>query len=102
LSEEYQQSWFTELRRVLRPGGLLLLTFYSEHVWRQLGPAADVEQSGFVFRTSAKLRGVVPEWYQTSLQTASHITTTLSAQMSIVNVHERGFGNQDAIIARRE
>ncbi len=36
LSEEFQQRWLGELRRILKPRGVLLATVYSERVWEGL------------------------------------------------------------------
>ncbi|MBI4442799.1 MAG: class I SAM-dependent methyltransferase [Acidobacteria bacterium] len=102
LSDEYQHAWIPEFRRVLRPSGLLLLTFHSEHVWKALDDDLDIERRGLVFRTSTKLKGILPEWYQTTLQTADHILNSLSRHFTVVRHSSRGLGDQDVVIARRD
>jgi len=102
LSEEHQQAWLPELRRVLKPGGLLLLSFHSKNVWQLLdGDAGAVERDGFVFRTSAKLKGILPEWYQTAFQSQPSIVKALSAHFSEVGYLERNLGDQDVAVARK-
>jgi mutator protein MutT len=101
LSEEHQQAWLPELRRVLRPGGLLLLSFHSKNVWQPLEDASAVERDGFVFRTSAKLEGILPAWYQTAFQSQPSIVKALSAHFSEVAYLERNLGDQDIAVARK-
>lgn len=43
LSDEYQEVWLPELRRVTRRGGILLLTVHGEEVWKRLHPAKQNE-----------------------------------------------------------
>ena len=102
LSDEHQRAWIPELRRVLRPGGLLLLTFHSEHVWKAQPIAEDVERRGLVFCTSTKLKGVMPQWYQTTFQTPDHLIRSLSGNLTVIRHSTRAFGDQDAILARRD
>jgi SAM-dependent methyltransferase len=101
LDENHQRLWLPELRRVLKPGGLLLLTVYSEDVWKGLGVAAEVEDKGFVFRRSAKLRGIHPEWYQTAFQTRARLTALVSRHFAEFKLLPCGLGSHDVILARR-
>lgn len=101
LSEEHQRAWLPELKRVLRPGGLLLLSFHSRNVWEPLEDANAVERHGFVFRTSAKLQGILPAWYQTAFQSQPSIVRALSSHFSEIAYLERSLGDQDIAIARK-
>ena len=101
LSEEHQRAWLAEIRRVLRPGGLLLLSFHSKDVWQPLEDAGAVERDGFVFRTSSKLQGILPEWYQTAFQSQPSIVHALSAHFTEVAYLERNLGAQDIAAARK-
>jgi ubiquinone/menaquinone biosynthesis C-methylase UbiE len=102
LSEDYQRAWIPELRRVLRSGGVLLITFHSEHTWRGSEYALEVERQGLLFRSSKKLKGIMPDWYQTTLQTPGHLLDSLSKHFTVVGHSRRAFGDQDAVIARRD
>ena len=101
LSEPSQELWLKEIHRILRPGGLLILTLHSRHVWQWSEYAATVERDGLLFCASQKLKGILPDWYQTTFQTRSHIVNSLTAHFEGVEYFERRFGNQDAVVARR-
>ena len=101
LSEEHQRAWLPELRRILRPGGRLLLSFHSRNVWQPLEDATAVERDGFVFRTSGKLEGILPAWYQTAFQSQPSIVSALSAHFPEVMYLERNLGDQDIAAARK-
>jgi len=101
LSEEHQRAWLPELRRVLRPGGRLLLSLHSRNVWQALQEASAVERDGFVFRTSAKLQGILPAWHQTAFQSQESIVAALSTHFSEVTYLERNLGDQDIAAARK-
>jgi len=95
IDEASQRAWLAELHRILKPGGWLLLTFYSEHVWRATEHAEAVARGEFVFATSAKLKGILPDWYQTALQSEERIVTAWSERFANVSYIPRRFGNQD-------
>jgi SAM-dependent methyltransferase len=102
LSESYQKAWLAELRRVLKPGGLLLLSFYSRHVWQPLEDGGSVAGGGFVFRASAKWKGILPDWYQTALQSEARIVRAMEEAGFVDVVYlERRLGDQDLVGARK-
>jgi len=101
LNEEYQRAWVSEFHRVLRPGGLLLLTVHSEQAWKALDSSEEIQRRGLVVHKSTKLKGIMPDWYQTTFQTPDHLVKSLSANFTIVQYARSGFGSQDAIVARR-
>ena len=101
IDESSQRAWLAELHRVLKPGGWLLLTFYSEHVWRATEHAEAVARGEFVFATSAKLKGLLPDWYQTALQNQDRIVQAWRAGFAEVKYLPRRFGDQDLCAGRK-
>jgi len=95
IDEAHQRAWLAELHRVLKPGGWLLLTFYAEHVWRATEHADAVARGEFVFATSTKLKGILPDWYQTALQSRERIAASWAERLANVTYLARRFGDQD-------
>jgi len=101
LNSDAQRAWIQELRRIVKRGGIVLLTIHSELTWKNLGEAEAVKREGHVFRTSGKLRGILPEWYYTAFQTREYTMAMLSEQFEIVRHVSNGSGEQDALVVRR-
>ena len=99
LSEHYQTAWIPELHRILKPGGLLLLSFHAKHVWQPLDESGVIQQGELVFRSSRKLKGILPDWYQTVFQNSARVVGMLSRYFPNVNYLERGLGDQDLAVA---
>jgi len=104
LAEAMQDRWILELRRILKPGGLLILTVHGAAAAAQLKPEIGVElaRSGFVHKRSRKLKGILPDWYHTTLHTPEYIEQRLSARgFEQVQYTVVADGIQDAVTARK-
>ena len=68
LNQQFQPRWLQELRRILKPDGMLILSLHGETVWRQLNDELRnrVQQTGVLVKESRKLEGIFPRWYQTA------------------------------------
>jgi SAM-dependent methyltransferase len=103
LDEEPQLRWLGELRRILRPGGVLLASLHGAHSWTAL-PREDLEtlhEHGFLFKTSAKLRGIVPGWYHTAYHSRDYAERTFARYFSVLSYREAGLGFQDLVALER-
>lgn len=100
IDEAHQRAWLAELHRVLKPGGWLLLTYYAEHVWRATGHAEAIARGGFVFATSTKLKGILPDWYHTAFQSQARIVGAWSGFEKVTYIPRR-FGIQDLCAGRK-
>ncbi len=102
LDEPAQDMWFTELRRLLAPGGLLLLSVHGRGAAKSLDPdgLAALQTAGFVHRRSQKLKGIVPDWYQTSWHSEQYIVKRLSSSFQEVSYHDVPRSSQAIVMAR--
>jgi SAM-dependent methyltransferase len=102
LNEAMQNQWLSELRRILKPGGALLITVHGQNAARTLDAAgaATLESAGFVHKSSKKLKGLMPEWYHTTWHSREYIVGLLSKSFSGVRYETISDGLQDIVTAR--
>ncbi len=103
LSEEFQLPWLDELKRILKPNGVLLATVYNNSVWESLDPTtvAEIKRKGVLFQTSDKLKGICPTWYQTNFETEQHVKEKFSRHFRVLTWLRRGMGDLDVVVAER-
>ncbi len=103
LGPDMERQWLAELNRVLKPGGLALLTVYSAAVVRSYGDETmrEVEQLGIVLKQSRKLEGFFPSWYQTCFRSESYTREAFGRYVPVLKYVPQGMGHLDAVICRR-
>ncbi len=103
LYESMQDSWLAELRRILKPGGILLLTIYGKSATKGLDEQGRKSRQlhGFVHRRSRKLKGLLPDWYQTTWHSRQYIVNRLAGSFEDIRYTEVPGGLQDILTARR-
>jgi SAM-dependent methyltransferase len=107
LSEENQQRWLSELRRIIRPGGLLLLSVqgrFQAGLYRE-SPALmrAVERSGFVVKgTNPRINAdlEVKSYYLDVVQSREHILENWGRDFDIVEFLDGMAANQDLVVMR--
>jgi SAM-dependent methyltransferase len=102
LDERAGDAWLSELKRVIKPGGILILTVHGERSSRRLDKkaAALLRRDGFLHCRSHKLRGIVPDWYNTSFHSRAFIVDRLEALFADVRYTVVPDGTQDLVTAR--
>ena len=104
LDEGLQDLWLDELHRIVRRDGILLLTVHG-------GRAAEVldaddrlklNTAGFLFKSSGKLKGLVPPWYQTAWHSEDYIVRRISRWFRDVRYTSIPDGMQDIVTARKD
>lgn len=102
LPEELQYAWLTELRRLLRPGGVLVATVHGGPYWSGDEVLhAEVARHGFAYRTGPRTEGL-PDFYMVAYHSESYIRSRWGRLFEVVDVAERLVHNaHDAVILRR-
>ncbi len=107
LDEPMQDAWLGEIRRLLRPGGLLLATTHGEFA---TGSCSEEElerlqRHGIVFRTTRKRRiklDGLPGFYQTTFHTRNYVEAHWSNTLEVVAYLPGGIQrHQDIVLLRR-
>jgi len=103
INEEYQLLWLSELRRMTKPGGRLLVSVHGKSSWGGLsrGDLETLEQLGFLFKTSSKLHGILPDWYHTAYHSREYVIRTVAPDFRVLEYVEAGFGVQDLVVLER-
>jgi SAM-dependent methyltransferase len=102
LDERMQDMWLIEIKRVLKPGGIVILTVHGERAAGTLDEEAAgiLKSAGFMHQRSRKLSGLVPDWYNTSWHSQPYIVARLDALFSDVRYTVVPDGIQDLVVAR--
>ena len=106
LTREVQRAWLAELRRVLAPGGLLVVTVHGESAtsFSFPGRAAEVLRDGIYDGVQdAVLDGIVPPgYYRATFQSEEYTRREWGKLFEVLEYKVRGIGNhQDAVVLRR-
>jgi SAM-dependent methyltransferase len=90
LDEAMQDLWFAELSRILKPGGLLLITVHADSAVEILDEAqkSELQLRGFAHARSRKMSGLLPEWYQTTWHSREYIVNRLAAKFGDIRYFE--------------
>lgn len=107
LDESFQFAWLEELRRILRPGGWVILTVHGKSFHERLrgNDRKILDENGFLYQVhqtgKLKLDGL-PDYYQTAYHTQEYVKQKWSRFFEVVRQVDRGIcSNQDAVILRK-
>jgi SAM-dependent methyltransferase len=102
LDRTRQDLWLGELRRILKPGGLLVISVHGRAAARLLreDERAILASEGLIHKRTRKLKGILPDWYNTTWHSQDFVVGTLSRFFVDVRYVEIVDGNQDLILAR--
>lgn len=104
LDARKQGLWLEEFRRLLKPKGVLVATVHgktaADRAGFELSQLPGIEAEGVAYLSSSKLRGIHPDWYQTSFNSRPHTERLCSQHFAEVYYLEGVFGFQDAVVCR--
>lgn len=104
INEEFQHKWLAELARIIKPGGVVLLSVHGARSWLTL-PAecvAKVNANGFLFSSEQIWKGIFPAWYQTAFHKEEYVRNVFSEYFKIIEYIPQGISNfQDLIVMEK-
>lgn len=102
-----QLLWLEELHRVLRPGGVLLLTVHGQFALDEVKDsittqqARDFQATGFLFLANIGDR-VLPDWYQTAIYREDFARLVFGSRFDVLGYRAKGMCEcQDVVLLRR-
>ena len=92
LDEDYQFRWLKELRRIAKPGAVLLLTVDSSRA----------DESGFVFQRSYE-EGLFPAWYQNAFHSKEYVLENFGKYFDVLGYFPRTLNDlQDIVVLQKQ
>jgi SAM-dependent methyltransferase len=113
LDEHYQDRWLAELKRVTKPGAVLLLTVHGDVPWKQFVDSAPdhpamarhiaaYERQGFLFFKDDEWTGVFPAFYHSMFHQKAYVMKHWSKYFDILNYVDAGMLSfQDIVVLQK-
>jgi len=105
LDEERQDRWLDELRRILKPRGVLLASVHGPHCWEPRLPSwtvAKLKRKGMLFVRTGADAGIHPDWYQVAWHTEEYLRAHWARVFEVRSYIPRGFNDeQDLVVAQK-
>lgn len=112
LDEAYQDAWLAELRRVSRPGAVLLLTVHADYHWQAAVAAhprlraleAERTDKGFLYSKEDEWGRHFPDFYHTAWHTPDYVKRRWSRWFTVLGLRgEKGRPalKQDIVVLQR-
>ncbi len=102
-------AWLGELQRILRVGGIALITVHGRFRFEEecgfgrihADAAQEYERRGFTYAHSFDDK-VLPDWYQNAFMDESYVRRTFVRYFEVLDYIPRGMmGRQDIVLLRR-
>jgi SAM-dependent methyltransferase len=91
LDEDYQFNWLAELRRIAKPGAIVLLTLHGSKNGR-----------GFFFERSYE-KGLFPAWYQNTYHSKDYVFDNFGKYFEVMGYFPKSMNaQQDVVVLRKQ
>jgi len=104
LDEARQDRWLAEMKRMLKPRGILLASVHGPYSWEPRLPPwtiANLKKKGMIFARIGADDGIHPTWYQAAWHTEKYIRQHWAEVFEILAYRERGLSDyQDIVVAQ--
>ncbi len=101
LPEEMQFQWLAELRRVLKPGGILVTSVHGESLFPIAEEVNKFQETGFYYLKGDSTPGL-PDYYQATFHTQTYVQREWSRFFKILKIQTRAINNhQDGVVCER-
>jgi ubiquinone/menaquinone biosynthesis C-methylase UbiE len=104
LDENYQFLWLDELKRIMQPKGILILTVHGEFCWKGFSQeiVSKIKKEGFLFISNSYWKFEFPQWYQNAEHTKEYISKRYVDYFDILGYIPQGMHNyQDLVILQK-
>jgi len=101
LNEDHQFRWLSELLRIAKPEGIVLLTINGRFCWPRQH-IADIEKAGFMFIVTNTFKSIFPDWYQIAYHTKEYVYDKYAQYFDILDYIPGGMARlQDVVVLQK-
>lgn len=105
INEEYQYLWLAELARIVKPGGLVLLSVHGSSSWKTLPSeyVAKIRTNGFLYISENIWKGIFPDWYQTAFHSEEYIRAQFPRFFTVKEYIPQGISSfHDLVVLKKQ